>query len=80
MNDVQQRLQQLKEKGWTVAAISDEIGVTARAIDHWKAGRRYPENAKMVLMGLDNLMRRKRIPKQRRYAPGSRRRASANTK
>ena len=79
MNDVKQRIRALREKGWTVAAIADEIGVTARAIDHWQAGRRYPENAKMVLMGLDALLKRKRIPKQRRYAKGSRGQAGLDT-
>ena len=72
MNDVQQRLHDLKAKRWTLAAIADEIGITVKAVDHWQAGRRYPQNTKMVLMGLDHLLKRKRIPKQRRYAPGSR--------
>ena len=76
MNDVQQRLEQLKDKGWTLAAISDEVGVSTRAVDYWQQGTRYPENAKMVLLGLDGLLKRKRVPKRRRYAPGSRTRAT----
>ena len=79
MNDAQQRLRGLKEKGWTLAAIADEIGVTVKAVGHWQAGRRYPENVKMVLMGLDALLKRKRIPKQRRYGPGSRKRNVGST-
>ena len=75
MNDVQHRIYDLKQKGWTIAAIGDEIGVTSRGVDHWQAGRRYPHNAKAILIVLDSLLKRKRIPKQRRYAPGSRKRS-----
>ena len=77
MNDVRQILTQLQEKGWTVAAISDEVGVRATTVHRWRSGERYPENAKMVLAGLDALLRRRRVPKQRRYAPGARRRPPA---
>lgn len=38
----------------------------------WRSGERYPENAKGVAL-LDGLLRRKRVPKKRRYAKGSRR-------
>ena len=79
MNDVQQRIEELRVKGWTLAAIADETGVTSRAVDHWRVGRRYPENSKLVLAALDALLKRKRIPKQRRYAPGSRRRTSTGS-
>lgn len=72
MNDVQEKITELEAKGWTQAAIADEVGLTSNAVAKWKAGDRYPANSKMVLMGLDALAKRKRIPKQRRYAPGSR--------
>lgn len=74
MNEVQGKLNDLAAKGWTQAAIADDLGVTVNAVQKWKAGQRRPANAKMVLAGLDALLRRRRVPKQRRYAPGARRR------
>ncbi len=72
MNDVQRKIAALVERGWTQAAIADELGLTPNAVAKWKAGDRFPANAKMVLMGMDNLLKRKRVPKRRRYAKGSR--------
>ena len=74
MNEVQQRIRLLVDKGWSLVAMANELGVTWRAVAYWRDGERYPENAKPVLMALDALLKRKRIPKQRRYAKGSRRR------
>ena len=74
MNEVQEKLSELQSKGWTLAALSDEMGVHHMTVRRWLSGDRYPENVKMVLMGLDALTRRKRIPKQRRYGPESRKR------
>ncbi len=68
MNDIQSRLAELQEKGWTLAALADELGVTVNAVEKWKAGNRYPSNAKAILMLLEQLTERKRIPKKRRYA------------
>ena len=67
MNTVQERLAILQEKGWTLAAIADELDVTVNAVEKWKAGDRRPSNAKAILMLLSQLIRRKRIPKKRRY-------------
>ena len=77
MNDVQERIRALRGKGWTLASMADELGVSRRGIAAWQSGERYPENVKGVLTLLDQLAKRKRIPKQRRYAPGSRQQASA---
>ena len=68
MNAIQETLVQLQEKGWTLAALADELAVTVNAVEKWKAGDRYPSNPKLVLHALDGLAKRKRIPKQRRYA------------
>ena len=68
MNDRSEKITQLHEKSWTLAAIADELGVTVNAVEKWKAGDRYPSNAKLVLNALDGLARRRRIPKQRRYS------------
>jgi len=71
-NEVQSRIAQLVEKGWTLAAIADELGVKPDTVENWRAGRRNPTNAKAVLAMLDRVLKKKRIPKQRRYAKGSR--------
>ncbi len=67
MNTVQEKIAELQEKGWTLAAIADELDVTVNAVEKWKAGDRQPSNAKAILMLLSQLIRRKRIPKKRRY-------------
>jgi len=67
MNEVQQRLAGLQKKGWTLAAIADELGVTVNAVEKWKAGQRQPSNAKGVYRILDHLMDRNQVPKRRRY-------------
>lgn len=67
MNDIQVKIAELQEKGWTLAALADELGVTINAVEKWKAGDRYPNNAKAIHVLLDQLAQRKRIPKKRRY-------------
>ena len=71
MSEVQDRITELQEKGWTLAALADELGVTVNAVQKWKAGDRNPSNAKAVLVLLDQLAGRKRIPKRRRYIQDS---------
>lgn len=73
-SEVQSKIAQLVERGWTLAAIADELGVTSDTVELWKAGRRNPTNAKAVLAMLDGVSKKKRIPKQRRYTKGSRQR------
>ncbi len=67
MNNVQEKIAQLQAKGWTLAAIADEIGMARNTVEKWKAGDRNPRGQKMVLASLESLLRRKRIPKKRRY-------------
>lgn len=72
MNDiVQAKIAQLQDKGWTLAALADELDVTSNAVEKWKSGDRNPNNKKGVLMLLDKLVKRKRIPKKRRYHKSS---------
>ena len=66
VNAVQQKIADLEGKGWTLAAIADEVGATYNAVQKWKAGDRHPANAKPVLQSLDTLYKRKRVPKRRR--------------
>lgn len=72
MNEIQAKIAQLQEKGWTLAAIADELGVTSDTVEHWRAGRRNATNAKGMLIILDKLLEKRRIPKKKRYAKGSR--------
>ena len=73
MNDIQIKLAELKSKCWTYASIADEVGVTSDAVEKWKAGtRKKPHSEKAILIRLEQLTKKK-PPKQRRYAKGSRR-------
>ena len=62
MNDVQVVLQELRERGWTLVGIAEELGVFRTAVDKWVAGLRYPRNAKAVLALLATLRRRRTRP------------------
>ena len=68
MKDVQTKIARLQRKGWTLAAIADEVGVTVNAVEKWKAGDRYPANSKAVISLLEKIGQKKRIPKKRRYS------------
>ena len=69
MNPMRVRITELEGKGWTLAAIATELGVSYNAVQKWKAGDRHPANAKAVLAALEALANRKRIPKRRRSGP-----------
>ena len=71
-SEIQSLIAQLVEKGWTLASIADELGVKSDTVENWNAGRRNATNAKAILAMLDKLLKKKRIPKKRRYAKGSR--------
>ena len=71
-NEIQSRIAELVDKGWTLAAIADELGVTSDTVELWNAGKRNPTNAKGVLLMLNRVSNKKRIPKKKRYAKGSR--------
>ncbi len=59
-------LGELRGKGWTLAALADELGVYWTAIYKWQAGETYPRNAKPVLLALRGLTKRRRVPKRHR--------------
>ena len=50
----------------TMAAISDELGVTHMTVYRWQKGMRKAENSRSVLHMLDTLMKRRKVPKRRR--------------
>jgi len=64
VNDVQTRIMWLQEKGWTLAALADELGVTTNAVEKWKAGDRRPANSKITLAMLDQLNKKKQLSKK----------------
>ena len=66
VNDVQNKLLDLKDRGWTMAAIADELHVSHMTVYRWQKGMRKAENSRSVLCMLGTLLKRKRIPKQRR--------------
>ena len=57
----------LVSNGWSLAAIADELGVHPETVMRWKSGSNYPINAKPVVLALESLARRRRIPKRKRY-------------
>lgn len=76
MNDVQAKITELEDKGWTLAAIATELGLTPNAVEKWKAGDRYPANSKAISNLLDTIAQMKRVPKKKRYTLGSRRKVT----
>ena len=71
MANVQEAVEELVGKGWSLAAISDEMEVHAETVMRWNAGSNYPINAKPVVLALNALARRRRIPKRKRYTKKS---------
>jgi transcriptional regulator with XRE-family HTH domain len=69
MDDVQTLLADLKAKGWTKASIADEIGVKVNAVEKWQSGDRNISQSRFILL---NQLTKKKPPKKRRYARGSR--------
>lgn len=65
--EVQNKLAELQDKGWTLASIARELEQSPVTIEAWKAGIRSPANPKLVLDFLDRLSERKRIPKKKLY-------------
>ena len=67
MDDVREMIGQLRAKGWTLAAMADELEVDAYSMLRWETGQRSPANAAGVKTMLRQLMARRRIPKRKRY-------------
>ena len=66
INEIQAKLLALSEKGWTTAAIADELGVSHITVFRWRKGMRNAENSRSVLYLLKSLLEKKRIPKRKR--------------
>lgn len=68
--DVQAKLAELKEKGWTLANIARALELSPVTVESWNTGIRSPANQKSVLESLDRLSKVKRIPPKKVYAKG----------
>ena len=68
MNDVQVELDALAVKGWSMAAVSTELGINQVTVRRWRTGLTYPDVPGPILAVLKGLERRKRVPKKRRYS------------
>jgi transcriptional regulator with XRE-family HTH domain len=64
---IQEKIEELRTRGWTVSAIADALGIPRATVERWRQGSRYPAHAVFILRGLNDLLRRKRIPKRKRY-------------
>ena len=67
MANVNEQLVVLLEKGWTVASIADAIDVPRNTVERWKRRVHQPFHAQAISLALEQLLRRKRIPKRKRY-------------
>ena len=65
MDEIQDRLLALKEKGWTMAAIADESGVSHMTVFTWRNGTLNAEKGRSVLFKLDSILERKRTQAKR---------------
>ena len=66
MNDIQELLDELRARKWTDTAIADELGVHHVTVQNWRSGKFYPRGAKTFAGAMRQMLKRKRIPKQKR--------------
>jgi hypothetical protein len=71
-NEIQNKLAELRLKGWTLASIAREIGQAIVTVEAWNQDKRHPANLKSVLESLDRINKIKQIPKKKIYVKGSR--------
>jgi hypothetical protein len=67
MTEINDLIVELRGKGWTVAAIADELGVDYYTIYKWQKGIHAPANPRAVQRVLGELLKQRRIPKRKRY-------------
>jgi hypothetical protein len=69
MEEIRQKITKLREQGWTLSAIAEELGVNRETAYGWVARGHSPANIKLVSVALDALFD-KQPPKKRRYPEG----------
>jgi hypothetical protein len=67
MSEIQQMIEELEKRGWTLAAIARELEVSWKTVYRWKDESRLPHHPKLVALGLERLLQRRRIPKRKMY-------------
>jgi lambda repressor-like predicted transcriptional regulator len=65
MSTVQELINALQRKGWTIAALSDEIGASRDSIENWRKGRN-PAHPKVIAETLERLLTQEDVPGRRR--------------
>jgi hypothetical protein len=70
MTEVQELIQQLHTRGWSLSAIARGLGVTYESIRRWQAGTRRPENITAVTIVLRQMF--DQDPPKRPYGMASR--------
>ena len=56
MNEVQQLIEVLNTRGWTIASIARGVEVSKNTVQRWRTGQRRPENAFGVVLALQLLL------------------------
>jgi DNA-binding transcriptional regulator YiaG len=65
--EIQAKLIELTQKGWTLASIARALHLSHRTVESWNQGIRSPANLHSVLISLDALSKRK-PPKMKIYS------------
>ena len=55
MNDVQEKLQRLREMGWSEESVADKLGIARFVVRAWSSGIMYPTHYDVILAALDAL-------------------------
>ena len=66
MNDIEIKLEKLKKKKWTYAAIADRLTTSPNTVQRWAYGEYYPKLSGAIKISLDFLMT-EAPPKMKRY-------------
>ena len=72
MADVQEMLEALLLRGWTISSIADALGSPRNTVERWKRGVHQPTHPQAIGLALEQLLGRKRIPKRKRYTKEAR--------
>ena len=67
MNEVRESLASLRSQEWRIAAVADELGVHRETVSRWHSSAIRPDLVGPVIVALQALSARRRIPKKRRY-------------
>ena len=52
MTEVQELIEQLRRRGWTIAAIARGLGMTAVTVHRWRRGINVPDRSVLVTRAL----------------------------